>query len=481
MGSYSIFEVNKAYHWEYKYHIPYFFLFIFDDNDFHKETYNEDDEEWFNFLGYKSKAGKCLKRLDEYGYTKEFFQEITNEILLPDYDDTLGYLIEQRALSLIPNPEDTESLNKKIKDLHKTCSQVKNIGKFKIPTDSDILSTFTEYLKYLIAEKPEEELVNLCNKSKYKKLPPKRISKRDQIDHLKWKVGRIFSNDRMYLGRKLKGINLEELVSLISDFPDVFGKKIHFGSSIFEGDFGIDYGEIFDLIQVQIILSAVHPNTTVSIDVSGLMDGTLKEAEDEAKNMKKEISNQVFRKIKIYNKVYEILSDKGSKKNLYFGKKLLRGKLVDLDTITNPQEKGRRYEDFLDELISMSENMSVVSKRLNLEDQEIDLVVENNIPAPYMQNFQSPHFMVEAKYTNEKIGSSDIRNFRAKIEDHGHLCKIGIFFSISGFSKEVSNALKRSNKETIICVSKEDTLKYLDSTETPEEWIQELLKRKSFT
>lgn len=480
MGSYSIFEVNKAYHWEYNYHIPYFFLFIFENSDFSKETYKEDGEEWFSFLGYKSRAGKCLKKLDEYGYTKNFFQEVTDEIILPNYNEHLEYLLEERACSLVSDSENKEEVSLKVKELKKIFSNIKKVGNFVIPKDCNSLSVFTAFLKYLADNKPQKELANLCLKSKYKKKLLTNTSPKRERDYLEYKVERIFSKNSRGFGKKLKGIDLEELISLISDFPDVFGKKIHLGSFIFSNDFGVDYGEIFDLIQMQIILSAVHPNTTVSINISELMDGTLSEAEHEAKGMKQEISNQVFRKMKIYTKVYEILSNRGSKKNLYFGKKLLKDKFLDIDNFAKSQDRGRKYEDFLDELFSMSENMSVVSKRLNLSDQEIDLVTENNIPTPYMQNFHSPHLMIEAKFTQKKIGSSDIRDFRSKMEDHGHLCKIGFFFSVSGFSKEVKDALKRSKNETIVCVDRNEILEYLDSTQKPEDWVQSLLKKKSF-
>jgi len=478
MGSYSIFNVNKAYHWEYKYHIPYFFLFIFDNNDFHKET--DEEEEWYSFLGYKSSAGKCLKRLDEYGYSRSFFHEIVEDVMMPDYKIAIESALEEKAISLVSDLKDVNKIAQHKKALLKKYNSVTGVGKFRIRKNDDTLTTLIEYLKYLIKNKPENELLELCSKSKFGKSNTKGIAKKDELEHLKFKIKNIFTKARPSYGKELKGINLENLVYLISEFPDVFGKEIHFGSLVFEGDFGIDFGEIFDLIQVHIILSAVHYNTAVSINIAELMDGDLAEAEKEAKEMKRSISNQVFRKIKIYNKVYEILAEKGSKKNLSFGKKILKENFAEIYKINRPQDRGRKFEDFLDDLISMSENISVISKRLNLKDQEIDLIVQNNIPKPYIQNFQSPHIMIEAKFTKSKIGSSDVRDFRSKMQDQSHLCKIGLFFSVSGFTSEVNEALKRSSTETIICINKDDIIEYLDSTYNSETWIEELIKKKSF-
>ena len=68
------------------------------------------------------------------------------------------------------------------------------------------------------------------------------------------------------------------------------------------------------------------------------------------------------------------------------------------------------------------------------------LAIASQIPFWIAQG--SPLILIECKNWTAKIGVPELRVFESKIRDRGALCKIGVFVSMSGFTKPFLERLK---------------------------------------
>ena len=94
MGSYTNLRIGRLV-FTWKNHIPTFLTFLFEDGDFYsKSSPPEDEDDWFEEIGYSTTCKKALAALDRYGYNLEFFAEVYDSFhgdLERGYVDTLEY------------------------------------------------------------------------------------------------------------------------------------------------------------------------------------------------------------------------------------------------------------------------------------------------------------------------------------------------------------------------------------------------------
>lgn len=121
VGHYSVLKIDDTV-FQWKYNIPTFLTFFFDDKDFYKEVeveeYDDEEDSYISDIGYRCTVNKCKKILDSYGFNLPFFIDIYKSFrneLLQSLSEDIYFLAEetsedkiQRLLSKIysSNPDE---------------------------------------------------------------------------------------------------------------------------------------------------------------------------------------------------------------------------------------------------------------------------------------------------------------------------------------------------------------------------------------
>jgi len=114
----------------------------------------------------------------------------------------------------------------------------------------------------------------------------------------------------------------------------------------------------------------------------------------------------------------------------------LLDELIALSSLA-PQPRGYAFEKYLKKLFDASGLKGRASFRL--VGEQIDGSFE----------LDGETYLLEAKWTNEQIGSADLRSFNAKVEDKSAWSR-GIFVSNSGFSEDGLIAFGKG--KSIVCM-----------------------------
>lgn len=86
--------------------------------------------------------------------------------------------------------------------------------------------------------------------------------------------------------------------------------------------------------------------------------------------------------------------------------------------------------------------LTVTEKNFSTREEEIDLVLRNNLPAPFWTSQNSPYIFVECKNWKSPVGVAELRTFESKIDDRKSVVRIGIFVSTAGYYKTFVERLK---------------------------------------
>ena len=125
---------------------------------------------------------------------------------------------------------------------------------------------------------------------------------------------------------------------------------------------------------------------------------------------------------------------------------MLRSDLLELNKM-QPHPRGYAYERFLNKLFDANGLAPRASFRL--VGEQIDGSFE----------LTSDTYLLEAKWTAEKIGVSDLRSFNAKVEDKASWSR-GLFVSDSGYTKDGLEAFGKA--KSIICMDGLDLYEMLE-------------------
>ena len=125
---------------------------------------------------------------------------------------------------------------------------------------------------------------------------------------------------------------------------------------------------------------------------------------------------------------------------------MLRSELLELNNM-QPHPRGYAYERFLNKLFDANGLTPRASFRL--VGEQIDGSFE----------LASDTYLLEAKWTAEKIGVSDLRSFNAKVEDKASWSR-GLFVSDSGYTKDGLEAFGKA--KSIICMDGLDLYEMLE-------------------
>ena len=132
-------------------------------------------------------------------------------------------------------------------------------------------------------------------------------------------------------------------------------------------------------------------------------------------------------------------------------------------------------EDLVDALLRTEEpELTVVEKNYRTAAEEIDILVSNGLSDPFWISLCSPLILIECKNWQDKVGVPELRVFESKITDRGALCRVGIFVSMSGFTKPFIQRLRlfQNTGGIIFAVEGVDLMEVVASKVTLTNWLR---------
>ena len=99
---------------------------------------------------------------------------------------------------------------------------------------------------------------------------------------------------------------------------------------------------------------------------------------------------------------------------------------------TDPNEKGKQFEDVVKDLVALVDGLEVVGSNVNNGIQEIDIQVRNRNQENVWEAVFDPMVFIECKNWSEPVKSKEVRDFEGKLI-HSKL-KAGILISVNGLS-----------------------------------------------
>lgn len=145
----------------------------------------------------------------------------------------------------------------------------------------------------------------------------------------------------------------------------------------------------------------------------------------------------------------------------------------------NKNKKGKIFENFVKEFLYLEPGLRKSKQNFLTKNEEMDIMIQNKIGSPYWLMLGSPHILVECKNTRENTEAEAIRNFAGKIENHTNFCKLGLFFSISNFSKGCYTELLRYGRTQvkIALINKNDINEFLKKKFSMREFLEDSIHK----
>jgi hypothetical protein len=432
MGHYSTLYIGKQ-HRSWKYDIPAFLSFLFDEQEKYKKYSGRGEDKYLEKIGYKTTCRKALKRLDGLGFGWDMVVHVYESFREDLWNSYIDYLDEHISES---NPEITakkaEKLQKKFLTPFGGLSRLEEVKDF---------ATF--YLPLLEAE-------------------------------ISGETTRVLSvNGKSYT---IKGSGrpnaFPELESTIYGNRWTLPPWIVMIGDMFDWERMAEFNEVFSVLDVKFLLESHSGATHVNLDLADIVDD-----EAELQLFHEGSSLRLIKKLELYNKFFFSLSQKEKTvKEVFFRQQIDKYISLVADRFTSNDVKGRTLEQLMDIVFSSVEGLKVIERRVNTGDEEIDILLKNNLAKPFWTAFGSPFIFVECKNWSSKAGSSQIRDFEAKLLNHSNVTKIGIFVSYNGFTSEATTHIKRMSRATqhLVFVTGKDLRKLVDRGTDVLEWLEEL-------
>ncbi len=450
MGHYTRFKIGPC-EWSFKYQVPHFLIFIFDEEEFYFDEEIVDGElQYYNFLGYRTTGEAVLKKLDKYGFDFNFLEEIYREFeedIESLYSDAIEEAPYMNCIFNYNEDYSEEEIEKyssdKIGQISKSAYDQffdENRSDIEIFVDFLNICSDTEKFKLFILKMAEMG----ASFPRGNEDSPFKPDGNDLIDNI-WSFA---TNYILYLPPEIVKV-AEFLFLLEDDFPDIVG-----------------------FFFARTILSVYDSNITVEVDLSDIIEPI-----EDAQNMHQWIQDEILRKINLYNKTFRCLTSGDQALHQIFIKQKLSKSIVELSQISDKYEKGKNFEDFIRQLFSINPEFIFFDSNVNLKDEEIDLIYRNNSNRPFWMSFHSPQIFIECKYWQKRVEAKHFGIFEGKLIDHSNLCKIGIFISMSGFTSGFNEKLKRMGRDdhTIILISGDDIIKFLNTSIDFYDWLENLV------
>ena len=136
--------------------------------------------------------------------------------------------------------------------------------------------------------------------------------------------------------------------------------------------------------------------------------------------------------------------------------------------------RGDALEMLVEAIFNTEPGLEVVERNVRSSEEEIDVLATNGIDSPFWQAMASPLILVECKNTTKPIGVPPLRILESKMQDRGSICRVGVFVSMSGFTKTFTARLQRfpSDSGIIFAVSGEELKALIDTKTRLSDWLR---------
>jgi len=161
---------------------------------------------------------------------------------------------------------------------------------------------------------------------------------------------------------------------------------------------------------------------------------------------------------------------------------LARLRALAFDEEATTRARGDALESLVDALVHTEEpELQVLEKNFRTAEVEIDLAVTNGLKDPFWIALTSPLILIECKNWTKRVGVPELRIFESKMRDRGALCRIGVFVSISGFTKPFLDRLKavQAGGGVIFAVDGEDLVRLIGEKRRLTDWLRDEGLRRS--
>lgn len=400
MGSYSVLSVGQVV-LQWKYRIPPFLSFLFEEQDFYSDIREELDpyEEDERRVGYVTTASSAIRRLDDAGFTLAFFAG-TYQLLDDEIDAWVLHIVGERLAEERGYPEDTSMTD----DL-----AAEHVRSFRRGTALDDIHRFIGVLRESLSAGAHPAILRL-------------------------------SHARRPGGEKVT-IDLEELsYDLDQNALQLDPGVLRIGQLLSESSFE-DYPEVVWLLFLRLLLETTPSDAEVHLDLWDLWDG------QDLSNQPAVLAEELSRKVRIYNHVFAALSQNEADIRWRVSRSKITAILGQLPAAADPDSKGRLLENLVAAIFESHPDFVVAERRYDIGDQEIDLVIRNHLKDGFWRGLKSPLILVECKNWSTPVGAREIRDFETKLRDHQPHAQIGFFIAPGGFSRHVHEALLRSSRE----------------------------------
>lgn len=254
--------------------------------------------------------------------------------------------------------------------------------------------------------------------------------------------------------------------------------------AFFEEDNYLENPEIVETCFFTVLMGIVSSKDDVTLDLADIIGSyfageTEQEWCDEAIRLLAELPVNLALKVSRYQDFFRSITESEPWARERYTKLQLGSELQALPKAVSAHEKGTSFERIVEFVFGSEPGFEVASRRYDLGDEEIDLVLRNNVQRPFWIALHSPHIFIECKNWSRPVGSSEYRDFQGKLENQGALVQVGLFFAASGFTSEFQNAALRASRSavTIVTATLHDIERYATGNERLTAWLEDLISR----
>lgn len=130
----------------------------------------------------------------------------------------------------------------------------------------------------------------------------------------------------------------------------------------------------------------------------------------------------------------------------------LRSTWVGVRTETDRNRKGKLLEELVKLLFRATPGFERVETRLDNKIEEIDIVVENRAEDAPWKNDGASYLLGECKNWSKPCGSSELRDFYAKLTTKYQRARTGFFFAPGGLTAEFEPARREHAKDDVLVI-----------------------------
>ena len=439
MGAWSTFTAG-SYRLSAKYRIPYFALFLFQREDLLVIAEEEPGEEYphYSFVGFSTTVATALERLESAGYGSEFFSEVLAPHLEGFEEDYIATICEESHQHL----DEAAAIDR--------AAELERVD-FAPTIRSDVppLEQFLDFLR-AIADGRRRRGLN------------RRMANLGAPDGM-------FNESSLFSGRgELLRDHLWGLAFDASPYiPRGVVQTSHQILSICD-----DYGDFYELFLAWVLLSISSDNLVASVEFADLIEPP--DVDQKAIQMLEQVREDVVMKLNAYNSAFSIIAERDPALADRAQRQEIGGSLLKAVEEGDTNKKGKMLEDSISDLFGLSNAFEISSRRLNLEDEELDIVLHNNSERPFFLGLQSPLILVECKNWSAPVGAAELRNFEGKVRNHWNLCRVGVFVGVNGFTGPVQDYLRRLGRDgpVLALVAMDELSDFLAGAVPFEEWLQ---------